>query len=93
MNLHELQNEINKLLFHYYNTIGLIQRDCINENVDELLEALRKDLKDCKTRLDSMLDDGNNEVELLSDLQEIIRESENFIEDGKYIIDKIVNRK
>lgn len=77
----------------YYTSIGVIQRDCGNENIEETMKTLSEDIKECRKRLKGFLDEKDDDVKVLENSEEIIVKSKNFIDDGNYIIDKIIAQK
>ncbi|KAM0680979.1 hypothetical protein GINT2_000761 [Glugoides intestinalis] len=92
MNLHEFQKEINNLLLLYYTSIGVIQRDCDNEDIKDTMKILSEDIKQCRKRLKAFLDENEDNVKILENYEDIVMRCKNFIEDGNYIIDKIIEK-
>jgi hypothetical protein len=87
--LDDLQNEVNKLLFHYYNSIGLIQRDFQNADIDAITNTLLEEIKASKKRIDEYLAEDLKEIEMIHDYERIIEEGENYVKDATYLIDAL----
>lgn len=89
MSLDELQKEINNLLYFYFNSIGVLQRDFNDPKIESTMDLLLHDLKNCKARIDLLLSLDLKEESILENSNEIIKEGEDFVSDGMYLIDKI----
>jgi hypothetical protein len=89
MNLHRFQEEVNNLVFLYYNAIGIIQRDFNDENIQNAMSSLSNDLKECKNRILEMLED-EEEIKIINESERILEEGNNFVNDAFYFIDKLV---
>ena len=57
----DLRNETNHLLYLYFNSIGVIQRDYSKEDILEQVDAMCKDIRSCQRRIYEILDKINGE--------------------------------
>jgi len=93
MDLQALQNEINHLVYLYFTTIGVIQRDVDKDDIGSTMESLFDEIKSCRANLDRLLEcTAFQPKEENKDKEKIIREAKDFIEDGLYFIDRITER-
>lgn len=90
MDLHALQNEVNRLLFLYFTSIGSIQRDAGLPDVGKSMGELVAEIARCKERIDMLLEDEGALVSLPGDFDAVIDEAREFMCDGLCFIDKIV---
>lgn len=91
MDLSSFQNEVNHLLFLYFTSIGVIQRDAENEDIEIQMEALLNEILKCKNTLYNFLNDPTiKPMEHNTDKDEILDNAKRFIEDGLCLIDKII---
>lgn len=90
MNLAELQNEINHLLFLYFTSIGAIQRDAGSPDISKSMDDLVSEIIQCKKRISAQLQGEEHEVQLPEDFDAVVDEGREFVEDGLYFIDEIV---
>lgn len=93
MDLHKFQEQANRLLFLYYNAIGIIQRDYHMSDIEKTMERLSAEIKECKASLLALLE-GNEEYErILEDYEAVLVDGNNFVNDGLYLVDRIVENK
>jgi hypothetical protein len=84
--LAELQNEINHLLFLYFTAIGVIQRDCKEEHTKEVvIPELVKNIKECRARICSMLD---NQPKVEPEIPDNLEDDTAYLEDWIAFISK-----
>lgn len=89
MDLHKLQEEINKLLYHYYNALGIIQRDFDKDDIDETITNISNEIKECKNKILTLLESKIEKLEISKDYNEILKDGSNFVEDATYLIDRL----
>ena len=89
MDLDEFQKEVNNLLFLYYNSIGVIQRDFLKEDIESTMESLLNDLKVCKAKIDFFLENKVEVKKIDENYEKIIKEGEMFVSDGLFLIDEL----
>lgn len=52
----EIRSEINHLLYLYFNSIGVIQRDCAKDSIHAQIEEMAAEIKTCAKRICGTLD-------------------------------------
>eukprot|EP00866_Antonospora_locustae_P001586 jgi/Antlo1/1586/738 len=52
----DLRNETNHLLYLYFNSIGIMQRDYGNEDILEQVDTMCKEIRSCQKRIHEILD-------------------------------------
>ncbi|AFM98488.1 hypothetical protein KMI_03g05670 [Encephalitozoon hellem] len=92
MKITDLQNEVNHLLFLYFTSIGVIQRDAGLSDVYDKMEELKREIDDCRKRIIRLVDSEEADVELCSDYREIIAEGKEFVKDGLSFLDKLLRK-
>ena len=92
----DIQKKINKLLYHYYTVVGVIQRDYKLDELDETMEIMLKELETTYAEINEILNKkiaGENEIEEeIADLNvnEITTETSNYIKSGNNFIEFIL---
>ncbi|WUR02639.1 uncharacterized protein VNE69_02161 [Vairimorpha necatrix] len=64
MDVTSLQVEINHLVFLYFTSLGVLQRDSMSENIKETMTDLQVELKKCIERINNFLKEDNQEETL-----------------------------
>lgn len=93
MRVTEIQNEANHLLFLYFTSIGVIQRDSDAQDIDDKMNELAKEIKACKVRLNDYLNEEAKDVDLCKDYYDVINEGKEFVKDGISFIDRMLKIK
>lgn len=88
--LDELQVDINNLLFLYFNAVGVIQRDCLESNINETISNIQSDIVACLEKINFYLDNEVSELPLNPNSEQIVKQGKKFVEDGSYFLDKIL---
>ncbi|KAI5169814.1 hypothetical protein PAEPH01_1019 [Pancytospora epiphaga] len=91
MDLGKLQVEVNHLLFLYFTSIGSIQRDAGEADIENRMGELIEEIKKCKSRIDALLAENVSKEVLPDDFYEVIENGKVFVDDGLYFINKIVD--
>ncbi|KMV66017.1 hypothetical protein M970_061170 [Encephalitozoon cuniculi EcunIII-L] len=92
MKITDLQNEINHLLFLYFTSIGVIQRDAGSSDVHDKMEELKREIDDCRKRITRLMDSEEADAELCSDYREVIAEGKEFVKDGLSFLDRFLQK-
>ncbi|ADM11722.1 uncharacterized protein Eint_061150 [Encephalitozoon intestinalis ATCC 50506] len=92
MKITDLQNEVNHLLFLYFTSIGVIQRDAGLGDIYDKMEELKREIDDCRKRIMRLMDSEEVDVELCNDYKEIITEGKEFVRDGLSFLDKLLKK-
>lgn len=90
MNLSDFQNEVNHLLFLYFTSIGVIQRDSDKESINKEMEMLVEEIAHCKNKIDRYLDGEREYLKLPEDYKKQISKAKQYFKDGMEFIDKIM---
>jgi hypothetical protein len=91
MNINDLQNEINHLLFLYFTSIGVIQRDYDSAEINKTMDELIIEIRNCKDRIDLYLDSDVEDKKLPQDFNSRLNAARAFVEDGFSFIDHLIN--
>lgn len=80
----ELRNEVNHLLYLYFNSVGVLQRDYSREDIAEQVQAMSREIKNSKDRIYGMLDQVEKKAESVpgEDLpdREVLRDGLEFLD-------------
>jgi hypothetical protein len=87
----ELQNEINHLVFLYFTSIGVLQRDSKHEEVSQNIRDLQAELRECFKRILTILEDDEKIEMLHKDSEEIIAKSKQYLDEGFAFLDSIID--
>lgn len=87
----ELQNEINHLVFLYFTSIGVLQRDSKHEEVSQNIEDLQVELRECFRRILKILNDEEEKETIHKNSEEIIRKSKQYLDEGYAFLDSIID--
>ncbi|OQS54276.1 hypothetical protein EHP00_2216 [Ecytonucleospora hepatopenaei] len=88
----DLQCLINKLLYHYYTIIGVIQRDINNDNLEETIAIMLKELKQTKEEIDKILERYiDNTTNTNTNLYNNLYNTDNNINNIIYNTDEYIN--
>jgi len=93
MKINELQAEINHLLFLYYTSIGVLQRDAMSEDVNiyDSIGALIDEILACFKRIETYFETSIAPVEYPSDYFQVIEDGKEYVKDGLAFIEKIID--
>lgn len=91
MDVTSLQCEINHLLFLYYTSIGVIQRDYAASTIDTSIDALVSEIAACRARIESYLNGAAASILPLEGSAETIESAREYFEDAQALIDAITN--
>lgn len=85
----DLRNETNHLLYLYFNSIGVMQRDYGNEDILEQVDTMCKEIRSCQKRINDILDSVvcENTVDTMCEPQ-----SNCVLQDGIEFVNWIVSR-
>lgn len=92
MRITDLQNEINHLLFLYFTSIGVIQRDAGTAGVHDRMEELRREIEECRRRVARLMDAEEADASLCEDYREVAASGREFVLDGMSFLDKLLGR-
>jgi hypothetical protein len=90
MKISELQSEVNHLLFLYFTSIGVLQRDANEPDIEEKMGDLVKEMKACRERIRMYMEEENADAVLCEDYEEVIDEGREYVKDGLEFLDSIL---
>ena len=90
MDLTSLQCEVNHLLFLYYTSIGVLQRDYNDPTLDQSMDELLKEIVECKRRIDRYFSDGCHVENVSNDLKSVLEAGKIYREDALAFIDDVI---
>lgn len=94
MDIELLQNEVNRLLHLYFTTIGILQRDALDDQIENTITQLLENIMTCKSNIESYLMNKKVKKDLgIYNEKEQVERIKEFIRDGEEFIDKITEMK
>ena len=90
MRITDLQNEANHLLFLYFTSVGVIQRDAGTAGVHDRMDELRREISECRGRILGLLDGCEADVELCADYRQVAASGREFVCDGTSFLDRVL---
>jgi hypothetical protein len=90
MRISELQNEVNHLLFLYFTSVGVIQRDANEPDIREKMKDLVGEIRACKERIRMYMEEDEEDAVLCEDYEEVIAEGKEYIKDGLEFLDAAI---
>lgn len=90
MRVTELQNEVNHLVFLYFTSVGVIQRDAGSADISSKMDEMMREIGECRRRISEYMEDGPLEVELCDDYDDVVLEGREFIRDGFCFLDSML---
>lgn len=91
MRITELQNEANHLLFLYFTSIGVIQRDANSDDIEDKIHELRREIEECRERMLKYMEENVEKVKLRDDYEDIVAEGKKFVRDGFCFLDRMLD--
>ncbi|KAM0672116.1 hypothetical protein CWI42_070240 [Ordospora colligata] len=86
----ELQNEINHLVFMYFTSIGVIQRDSGQSDICVKMNDLIGEIRRCREKIRELMCEHTVEEHIRDDYSKIIADGKDFVEDGMCFLDAIM---
>jgi len=86
----ELQNEVNHLVFMYFTSIGVVQRDAGEDDIHTKMNDLTDEIRRCRERIGELMHEDMAKEHIRDDYNKIIAEGREFIKDGMCFLDAIV---
>lgn len=93
MRITELQNEANHLLFLYFTSVGVLQRDADCTDIGSRMSELCREIGECRRRICRHMECGREWVVLCSDYEHAIEEGREFVRDGVCFLDRVLGNK
>lgn len=90
MDLTSLQCEINHLLFLYYTSIGVLQRDYDKPGIEKSMGDLLQEISQCKERIDTYFRSGCTIPEIETEYLQTIKEAKEYKDDADSFIDALL---
>ena len=91
MKITNLQNEINHLVFLYFTSIGVLQRDCHLETAQEIRLNLQKEIQDCLNRVNNILEDDDTIEYLKDNSEDVLKYSKEYLDEGYDFLDYLLD--
>lgn len=87
----DLQKKINHLLYCYFTAVGVIQRDCYDDEVYNTMDVLIQEIKATRKAIDDHLNETPEERNVNDlDVAKVIEKTEKHLENGRALIDHIL---
>lgn len=85
-----LQSEVNHLIFLYFTTIGVLQRDADSPEIDKIKEDLHHEVKKCLERTKKYSEMNIKEVKISDKLEFTLNYAKDYLSEGYEFLDWLI---
>ncbi|EOB14365.1 hypothetical protein NBO_28g0004 [Nosema bombycis CQ1] len=85
-----LQSEVNHLIFLYFTTIGVLQRDADSPEIDKIKEDLLNEVKKCLERTKKYSEMNIKEVKVSDKLEFTLNYAKDYLSEGYEFLDWLI---